>query len=192
MRDLTASLLELIRRTATDLPPDVEKALRAARVRADHEAAAVLAQVPALVLGAAVLARALEVARHAGAIRDDWNGFCVLHTAAARVGGNLAAGHLRGELEAPAAAPAETWLDDAAAQDAPLPRTPESPAASVRDAAPACHECTRFRPPAADRAVPAASSSPEPAHPLNPAAVRPAESDREAHPDGQQRPAAVE
>ncbi len=36
MRDLTVSLIELIRRTSTDLPPDVEQALVAAR---DREAA---------------------------------------------------------------------------------------------------------------------------------------------------------
>jgi fumarate hydratase class I len=40
MRDLTEALLELIRRTATDLPPDVEKALRAAREREEAGSAA--------------------------------------------------------------------------------------------------------------------------------------------------------
>jgi NADH-quinone oxidoreductase subunit G len=37
--------------------------------------------------GAAVLAMARELADKLGAVRDDWNGFAVLHTAAARVGG---------------------------------------------------------------------------------------------------------
>jgi NADH-quinone oxidoreductase subunit G len=37
--------------------------------------------------GAAVLALAQELADKVGAVRDDWNGFAVLHTAAARVGG---------------------------------------------------------------------------------------------------------
>ena len=37
--------------------------------------------------GGAVLALARELADRLGAVRDDWNGFAVLHTAAARVGG---------------------------------------------------------------------------------------------------------
>ena len=37
--------------------------------------------------GAAVLAMAAELAGKLNAVRDDWNGFAVLHTAAARVGG---------------------------------------------------------------------------------------------------------
>jgi NADH-quinone oxidoreductase subunit G len=37
--------------------------------------------------GAAVLALARELAEKANAVREDWNGFAVLHTAAARVGG---------------------------------------------------------------------------------------------------------
>jgi len=37
--------------------------------------------------GAAVLALARELADKLGAVREDWNGFAVLHTAAARVGG---------------------------------------------------------------------------------------------------------
>ena len=37
--------------------------------------------------GAAVLAMAHELAGKLNAVRDDWNGFAVLHTAAARVGG---------------------------------------------------------------------------------------------------------
>ena len=37
--------------------------------------------------GAAVLAMAYELAGKLNAVRDDWNGFAVLHTAAARVGG---------------------------------------------------------------------------------------------------------
>ena len=37
--------------------------------------------------GAAVLALARDLADKLGAVRDDWNGFAVLHTAAARVGG---------------------------------------------------------------------------------------------------------
>ncbi len=46
--------------------------------------------------GQAILARALEISREIGAIRDDWAGFGVLHTAAARVGG-LDLGFLPGE-----------------------------------------------------------------------------------------------
>ena len=37
--------------------------------------------------GAAVLALARGLADKLGAVREDWNGFAVLHTAAARVGG---------------------------------------------------------------------------------------------------------
>jgi len=37
--------------------------------------------------GAAVLATLRALANAAGLVREDWNGFCVLHTAAARVGG---------------------------------------------------------------------------------------------------------
>ena len=37
--------------------------------------------------GSAVLALARELAEKANAVREDWNGFAVLHTAAARVGG---------------------------------------------------------------------------------------------------------
>jgi NADH-quinone oxidoreductase subunit G len=37
--------------------------------------------------GAAVLAQARELAQSLGVVRDDWNGFNVLHTAASRVGG---------------------------------------------------------------------------------------------------------
>ena len=37
--------------------------------------------------GAAVLAMARALAESCNAVRDDWNGFAVLHTAAARVGG---------------------------------------------------------------------------------------------------------
>ena len=37
--------------------------------------------------GGAVLAGAAKLAVDAGAVADDWNGFCVLHTAASRVGG---------------------------------------------------------------------------------------------------------
>ncbi|WP_421998456.1 NADH-quinone oxidoreductase subunit NuoG [Reyranella sp.] len=37
--------------------------------------------------GAAVLAMARELVSSLGAVRDDWNGFAVLHTSAARVGG---------------------------------------------------------------------------------------------------------
>ncbi|MDQ0507020.1 NADH-quinone oxidoreductase subunit NuoG [Xanthobacter agilis] len=36
--------------------------------------------------GAAILSRAAQVAVESGAVTDDWNGFAVLHTAAARVG----------------------------------------------------------------------------------------------------------
>ncbi len=37
--------------------------------------------------GSAVLAAVRSLAEKAGAVKEDWNGFCVLHTAAARVGG---------------------------------------------------------------------------------------------------------
>ncbi|MFZ5781595.1 MAG: NADH-quinone oxidoreductase subunit NuoG [Pseudomonadota bacterium] len=37
--------------------------------------------------GSAILALARELAEKLGAVREDWNGFAVLHTAAARVGG---------------------------------------------------------------------------------------------------------
>ncbi len=37
--------------------------------------------------GAAVLATARAIAERYGMVKDDWNGFNVLHTAAARVGG---------------------------------------------------------------------------------------------------------
>jgi fumarate hydratase class I len=40
MQDLTNAILELVRRTSTDLPPDIEKALRAARDREDEGSAA--------------------------------------------------------------------------------------------------------------------------------------------------------
>jgi len=46
--------------------------------------------------GEAVLAKALELARSVGAVGGEWNGFNVLHTAAARVGG-LDLGLLPGE-----------------------------------------------------------------------------------------------
>jgi NADH-quinone oxidoreductase subunit G len=46
--------------------------------------------------GAAVLAAAAELANAVGAVTEDWNGFCVLHTAAARVGG-LDIGFVPGE-----------------------------------------------------------------------------------------------
>jgi NADH-quinone oxidoreductase subunit G len=37
--------------------------------------------------GAGVLASAAKLAEAVGAVKGDWNGFAVLHTAAARVGG---------------------------------------------------------------------------------------------------------
>ncbi len=46
--------------------------------------------------GAAVLARAAQLAGDVGAVSEDWNGFAVLHTAAARVGG-LDIGFVPGE-----------------------------------------------------------------------------------------------
>ncbi|MCT8974394.1 NADH-quinone oxidoreductase subunit NuoG [Microbaculum marinisediminis] len=46
--------------------------------------------------GAAVLATAATIAAGSGAIEGEWNGFCVLHTAAARVGG-LDIGFVPGE-----------------------------------------------------------------------------------------------
>ena len=53
-------------------------------------------EVPARADGAAVLSAAAELAQSVGAIGADWNGFCVLHTAAARVGG-LDIGFVPGE-----------------------------------------------------------------------------------------------
>ncbi len=64
--------------------------------RHDWSAALAAAKRPMLILGqgalaradgAAVLAAARGFAESAGFVRDDWNGFNVLHTAAARVGG---------------------------------------------------------------------------------------------------------
>ena len=46
--------------------------------------------------GAAVLSMAAQFASQIGAVRDDWNGFAVLHTAASRVGG-LDLGFVPGE-----------------------------------------------------------------------------------------------
>ncbi len=46
--------------------------------------------------GAAVLAAAAQLALKVGAVKEGWNGFCVLHTAAARVGG-LDIGFVPGE-----------------------------------------------------------------------------------------------
>ncbi len=46
--------------------------------------------------GAAVLANAAKLAGAIGAVREDWNGFCVLHEAASRVGG-LDIGFVPGE-----------------------------------------------------------------------------------------------
>jgi NADH-quinone oxidoreductase subunit G len=46
--------------------------------------------------GLAVLSLAARIAREVGAVRDDWSGFCVLHTAAARVGA-LDVGFVPGE-----------------------------------------------------------------------------------------------
>ena len=46
--------------------------------------------------GAAILSMAMKAAQSCGAIRDGWNGFSVLHTAAARVGG-LDLGFVPGE-----------------------------------------------------------------------------------------------
>ncbi len=60
--------------------------------------------------GAAVLARALEVAKAAGAITPEWNGFCVLHTAASRVGG-LDLGFVPGEGGLDATAMAKGGVD---------------------------------------------------------------------------------
>jgi NADH-quinone oxidoreductase subunit G len=52
--------------------------------------------------GAAILALAAKAARAAGAVKDGWNGFCVLHTAAARVGA-LDIGFVPGQGGTPAA-----------------------------------------------------------------------------------------
>ncbi|WP_319774011.1 NADH-quinone oxidoreductase subunit NuoG [Breoghania sp.] len=46
--------------------------------------------------GAAVLSNVAKLAKAVGALGDDWNGFCVLHTAASRVGG-LDIGFVPGE-----------------------------------------------------------------------------------------------
>ena len=46
--------------------------------------------------GKSILAHSAELARQVGAIKDDWNGFCVLHSAAGRVGG-LEVGCIPGE-----------------------------------------------------------------------------------------------
>jgi NADH dehydrogenase/NADH:ubiquinone oxidoreductase subunit G len=46
--------------------------------------------------GAAVLALAAKAAQSVGAVSEDWNGFCVLHTAASRVG-SLDLGFVPGE-----------------------------------------------------------------------------------------------
>jgi fumarate hydratase, class I len=40
MQDLTQALIELIRRTSTDLPPDVQEALKKARKREERGSAA--------------------------------------------------------------------------------------------------------------------------------------------------------
>ena len=60
--------------------------------------------------GAAILALATKVAQASGAVRDDWNGFCVLHTAAARVGG-LDLGFTPGEVGLDALAMAKGGVD---------------------------------------------------------------------------------
>ncbi|MEG9883108.1 MAG: NADH-quinone oxidoreductase subunit NuoG [Hyphomicrobiales bacterium] len=46
--------------------------------------------------GRSILAHSVELAHQVGAIKDDWNGFCVLHSAAGRVGG-LEVGCIPGE-----------------------------------------------------------------------------------------------
>ena len=70
---------------------------------ADHASAK--AQRPMMIIGQGalsgpdgdkVLALAAKVAKQIGVIREDWNGFCVLHTAAGRVGG-LDIGFVPGE-----------------------------------------------------------------------------------------------
>ena len=60
--------------------------------------------------GAAVLAKAARIATEAGAVSGDWNGFCVLHTAAARVGG-LDIGFVPGEGGMDAGAMVDGGLD---------------------------------------------------------------------------------
>ena len=60
--------------------------------------------------GAAILARAVAVAQNGRAIATGWNGFCVLHTAAARVGG-LDLGLVPGEGGLDAQAMAKGGLD---------------------------------------------------------------------------------
>jgi len=60
--------------------------------------------------GAAILAMAAKYAQAVGAVKDGWNGFCVLHTAAARVGG-LDLGFVPGEGGLDAAAMANGGVD---------------------------------------------------------------------------------
>ena len=60
--------------------------------------------------GEAVLARALEIAKAGGVFAGDWNGFSVLHTAAARVGG-LDLGFVPGEGGLDALAMAKGGVD---------------------------------------------------------------------------------
>src|SRR6185437_12561286 len=63
--------------------------------------------------GAAVAALAAKAAVALGAVKDDWNGFCVLHSAAARVGG-LDIGFVPGEGGLSAAAMAAAGALDVA------------------------------------------------------------------------------
>ena len=60
--------------------------------------------------GAAVLALAAKIAADAGAVTEEWNGFAVLHTAAARVGG-LDLGFVPGEGARDASAMVSGGLD---------------------------------------------------------------------------------
>ncbi|HEV2570986.1 MAG TPA: NADH-quinone oxidoreductase subunit NuoG [Beijerinckiaceae bacterium] len=60
--------------------------------------------------GGAILAMAAKYAQAVGAVKDGWNGFCVLHTAAARVGG-LDLGFVPGEGGLDAATMANGGVD---------------------------------------------------------------------------------
>ncbi|MDH7796045.1 MULTISPECIES: NADH-quinone oxidoreductase subunit NuoG [unclassified Beijerinckia] len=60
--------------------------------------------------GAAILAMAAKYAQAVGAVKDGWNGFCVLHTAASRVGG-LDLGFVPGEGGLDVAAMANGGVD---------------------------------------------------------------------------------
>src|SRR5260221_356538 len=83
---------------ASGSPPAGPRRLPRSPAAGTHPLAEVLkgARAPMLIVGqgalarpdgAAVLALARQVAANFGLVKDGWNGFNVLHTAAARVGG---------------------------------------------------------------------------------------------------------